>query len=759
MSIKSIIDNLRLAKTGIPQELEVDEQEFTEDAIKVLSAIGTVYYQLLGRYEASIILSLVGKNQLANDHALTILQLSSRITDDHEREVTKILGLVAWGNSQYRLGNHVEGLSCLISVIPFALKLSLMQPLIDSNNIITRWVIEHADTFTDEDRKNASEFISKFDEVTEGDDTFAIESSMIQGNWSSVYHLLKPKVEKYDFSSEWAGHFANFIAALLKLNKEEEAAVLIKKYYNEAIFGMEKRKDIRFRALFSWSQVLFFNMHKLGLEAIRLAITLLTTALKDVEIRRESVHHRTERAAITAEANDVYKLYIDMQGIVHFTQGFSLEEKQRARLELIRMFAVLSPRTLVEQLDYSYTSSSALDNLKLEYDVLFDEVSRIKDYRTSESISKIERFNSLKVKLEKNHPYFQALPLFTIKDIDEVRSTMYSDEVFFQFIITNFGVVTLLVDNESDYVTYRIGKVAEIKHLDELLFQQLSIQPSDETEEIIKKICGELSNEIFGSLINRLRGQDIKKVYVSPDITLNAFSTSLIRFENEWLISKLDNISNIIDMGYLLRDISKKSETNKILLAIGAASSGSDAAIPRAKSFVHSNKLNNLIVVDDFGKYNSNLNMICKEVRPKTLAIIAHGVPDPNSDQYSGAFSVFGTGTTLSADDISDLCDYTDELILFTCRSGNSVGKHLESSTGILSFVLGKKIGSMILCKWDVDVRPCLELLSQFSLVENNEKPLYLLLCSGQKDLISSKDYCHPLYWAGFELWGKNEDR
>lgn len=111
ISVKTIIGNLRLAKTGIPQELEIDEQEFTENAIKVLSAAGTVYDQLLGRYEASIILSLVGKNQLANDHALTILQLSSRINDDHEREVTKILGLVAWGNSQYRLGNHIEGLS------------------------------------------------------------------------------------------------------------------------------------------------------------------------------------------------------------------------------------------------------------------------------------------------------------------------------------------------------------------------------------------------------------------------------------------------------------------------------------------------------------------------------------------------------------------------------------------------------------------------------------------------------------------------
>lgn len=225
------------------------------------------------------------------------------------------------------------------------------------------------------------------------------------------------------------------------------------------------------------------------------------------------------------------------------------------------------------------------------------------------------------------------------------------------------------------------------------------------------------------------------------------------------MISKLDSISNIIDMGYLLRNTSKKSETNKTLLAIGAPNSGSDAAIPRAKSFAQSNKSNNLIVIEDFGNHNSGLFSTCKAVKPKTLAIIAHGVPDPNSDLYCGAFSVHGTGATLSADDISDLCDYTDELILFTCRSGNSVGKHLESNTGILSFVLGKKIGSMILCKWDVDVRPCLELLGQFLLDENNEKPLYLLLGSGQKELIKSKDYSHPFYWAGFELWGKDEDR
>ncbi|MFC9778353.1 CHAT domain-containing tetratricopeptide repeat protein [Paenibacillus chitinolyticus] len=758
ISVKNIIGSLRLAKTGIPQELEIDEQEFTENAIKVLSAVSTVYDQLLGRYEASIILSLVGKNQLANDHALTILQLSSRINDDHEREVTKILGLVAWGNSQYRLGNYIEGLSCLISVIPFALKLSLIQPLMDSSNIITRWVIEHGDIFTDADKKNASEFISKFGGVTE-DGVFAIESSMLQGDWNSAYQLLKPRVEKYDFSSEWASHFVNLIAALVRLDRGEEAVELINKYYNEAIIGMEKRKDIRFRALLSWSQILFFNMSKLGMEAIRLAVSLLTTAIQDVEIKRQSVHHKTERAAITVEANDVYKLYLDMQGIIYVTEGFNPEEKHRAKLELIKMFAVLSPRTLIEQLDYSSTSNSEIDDLKLEYDVLFDEVSRIQDYRLEENIKKIKYFNSIKEQLTKIHPHFQALPLFTIKDINEVRGVMESDEVFFQYIITSFGVVTLLVDNESESITYALGKVTKIEYLDELLFQQLSIQPNDETEEQIKKICSELSSAIFGSLVHRLQAQDIKKVYVSPDITLKAFSTSLIRFENEWVISKLDNISNIIDMGYLLRNTSKKSETNKTLLAIGAPNSGSDAAIPRAKSFAQSNTSNNLIILEDFGKHNSELFSTCETVRPKTLAIIAHGVPDPNSDLYNGAFSVHGKDVTLSADDISDLCDYTDELILFTCRSGNAVGKHLESSTGILSFVLGKKIGSMILCKWDVDVRPCLELLGQFSLDENNEKPLYMLLGSGQKELIKSKDYSHPVYWAGFELWGKNEDR
>ena len=589
--------------------------------------------------------------------------------------------------------------------------------------------------------------------MTEENGMFAIESSMLQGDWNSAYHSLKPRVEKYDFSSEWAGHFANLIAALVKLDREEEAVELIYKYYNEAIIGMEKRKDIRFRALLCWAQILFFNMSKLGVEAIRLAVTLLTTALQDVEIKRQSVHHKTERVAITVEANDVYKLYLDMQGIIYITEGFSPEEKHRAKLDLIKMFAVLSPRTLIEQLDYSNTSNSEIDDLKLEYDVLFDEVSRIQDYRLEENIKKIECFNSIKEQLTKIHPHFQSLPLFIIKDIDEVRGIMESEEVFFQYIITSFGVVTLLVDNELEFVTCRLGKVPKIKHLDELLFQQLSVQPNDGTEEQIKNICSELSTAIFGSLIHRLQSQDIKKVYVSPDTTLKAFSTSLIRFENEWVISKLDNISNIIDMGYLLRNTSKKSEDNKTLLAIGAPNSGSDAAIPRAKSFAQSNKSNNLIVIEDFGKHNSDLFSTCKAARPKTLAIIAHGVPDPNSELYSGAFSVHGTGATLSADEISDLCDYTDELILFTCRSGNSAGKHLESSTGILSFVLGKKIGSMILCKWDVDVRPCLELLGQFSLDENNEKPLYLLLGSGQKELIKSKDYSHPLYWAGFELW------
>ena len=758
VSVHKIINSLRLAKTGIPHDLQIDEQEFTDNAIKALSALGTIYDQLLGRYEASIILSLIGKNQSANDHALTILQLSSRIKDDNQREVTKILGLVAWGNSQYRLGNHIEGLSCLIAAVPSALKLSLINPLMDSSNIIFRWVMEHPQAFTDVDRKNASDFISKFGGVTEEDNLFAIESAMLQGDWNSVYHILEPLVNKYDLSPEWAGHFANLITTLVELNRNDEAVDLIKKHYNEAITGLEKRKDIRFRALLSWSQILFFNMSKSGLSSIRLAVSLLTIAIQDIEGKRQNVHHKTERAAITVEANDVYKLYCDMQGIIYTTEGFSQEEKSKAKSELIKMFAILSPRTIIEHLDYSNDFNKEIDDLKLEYDALFDEVSRIQDYRLEESIKKIDYFNTLKDELTKVHPSFRPLPLFTMKDIDEVRKNMVLDEVFFQYVITSFGVVTLLVDKQIEIVTYTIGHVSRIKVIDEQLFQQLSAQPSDDTKEKIKEFCNYLSIQIFDSLLWRLQANDIKKVYITPDITLKAFSTSLIRFENEWVISKLENINNIIDIGYLLRKTHKKSETNKILLAIGDPNSGSDAAIPRAKKFAQSNVSDNLVVLESFGRNNSDLFSTCKAIKPKTLAIIAHGVPDPNSDQYSGAFSIHGANASLSADDISDLCDYTDELILFTCRSGNAVGSHLESSTGVLSLVLGKKIGSIVLCKWDVDVRPCLELLNRFFLEQDKGTPLYLMLSSGQRELINSSDYSHPVYWAGFELWGKNEN-
>jgi hypothetical protein len=758
MSVEKIINSLRLAKTGIPQELQIDEEEFIENAIKVLSALGTVYDQLVGRYEASIILSLVGKGQLANDHALTILQLSSRIKDDHEREVTRILGLIAWGNSQYRLGNQIEGLSCLISAIPSALKLSLIHPLMDSSNIITRWVIEHTEAFTDTDRKNASDFIGKFGGVTENDNLFAIESAMLEEDWNRVYDLLKPLVDKYDFSVEWAGHFTNLIAALLKLDREDEAIILINKYYTEAISGLEKRKDIRFRALLSWSQILFFNMSNLGLGSVRLAVTLLDFAINDIESNRQSVHHKTERAAITVEANGVYKLYLDMQGIIYVTEGFSDEEKDLARLEMIKLFGILSPRTIIEQLDASDVSENEIDVLKIEYDALFDEVSRIQDYQLEENIQKINRFNTLKDHLIKVHPSFRPLPLYTMKNIEEIKTKMTSDEVFFQYIITTFGVVTLLVDKQTEIVTYSIGNVSKLKEIDAELFVQLSAPPNDETEERIKLCSDVLSINIYQSLLTRLQANDIKTIYITPDFTLRAFSTNLIRHENEWVISKVDNMNNIIDVGYLLRDIHKKSETNKMILAIGNPNSGNDTAIPRAKKIAQSYMSDDLILMEDFGRDNSELFSHCKAIKPKTLAIIAHGVPDPNANQFNGAFSIHGTNRSLSADDISDLCDYTDELILFTCRSGNTVGNHLESSTGILSLVLGKKIGSIILCKWDVDVRPCLELLGKFLLNTNKDKPLDLLLSCGQRELMNSSEYSHPAYWAGFELWGKNEE-
>ncbi|WP_205621638.1 hypothetical protein [Paenibacillus sanguinis] len=52
-----------------------------------------------------------------------------------------------------------------------------------------------------------------------------------------------------------------------------------------------------------------------------------------------------------------------------------------------------------------------------------------------------------------------------------------------------------------------------------------------------------------GRLLGYIQSNTIKTVFVSPDITLTAFSSNLLRTVNEWVIEIVDQITNVIVMG------------------------------------------------------------------------------------------------------------------------------------------------------------------------------------------------------------------
>jgi len=708
------------------------------------------------RYYAAICYSLLGEHQDANNYSLSLLQFAS--SEEVEADIKRclMLGLMSWGYSQYRIGNQVEGISCIISAIELGIEINEIYPFLeDGTNIIYRFFSDNIDLINTKDKELIGKFLDKLSTNSKNE---IINKHSLLGNWNEVYNQLSQKVNSdEEKDGEWAGHLATLINSCIELNKIDEAGDLILKYSKLAIPLLASRLDIRYRILLTWAELIIMHSKIKMSSSLDLVLELLEISIEDIEKRRQ-VYHKTERAYIGEAAQVVYKFYIQILVLFYNTKDFDKEKKVSFKKKIESTLGKLTPRAIFEQKYYFENKKITDDIIKIEeeYKILTDEL-KIQQQRSEGNFEiyreKAKRAADLLEILKTNHPHYSSLKNYENVSFEVIRRNLHQDEMFYQYIRTKFGITYILLTPEIEQISFSFVEPEQIVKIDEILKALgIALQKDYKDIDTILAFCEFLSEAFYTPLLEYLVDRKIDKVYILSDNSTTFFSPNLIRSKGRWLIEKVSAIENIIDYNAI-----KNREQERLFgnLVIGKAfGKQQDAAINDIRQWMNSYKgETQFIALTDSDNNIGTLENICEKEKPKVLIISGHGVPDPNSGIFDGAVALEGNKKIIWIEDLADVFKYCENLILISCRGGIPFEDQIETNTGIWGSILERPISRVIMCKWDVPVKSTIKILN--SLVKSLPSfdwDLPRALLAAQKELIKNSD-CNPSSWAGLECW------
>lgn len=756
LSLKDAILFLKHIKSGDVNKSQKELEDAIIGTLKLTELKRTQEEKYWIRYYSSLCYSVFGKHQEANNHALTILQLANKeITDISEIRKYIMLGLMAWGNSQYRIGNQIEGILCTLCAIELCIEINEVYPLFEEGkNILFRFIMDNKEIF---ENINQDIVINFFDKVKTNNEYELISILMMSEKWDKIYDLLSRYFEaNNENNTEWVINLNHLIQACMKLNKKEEACKFIIKYKDIAISILEKRLDVRYKVLQFWAEILFFNIKNNIFDNYKIVTELLEIAIVDVEKRR-AVYHKSERAAIGDSATDLYKFYLYIQILFFNLKDITEEERKNIRIKIEQTFLNLLPRSINEQKEYHKNKkiTNELYNIENEYKQLYDEIRIMGQLGNNQSESyqeKAKKINDLLAILVKDHPYYSPLQKYNSIDFDRIKINLIEGELFYHFINTKFGIIFVIISKEYEEINFFSTK-SDIKIDDYVNCLGYSLQEDKlNTTEIIK-ICDLLSQAFYFPVLKYIEEKkEIKKLYVISDFKLSFFSINLLRTNDKWLVQNIDSLINLIDYNVLIKKEEIIDYENKVIIKL--LGNPNDNAMKKIKHLIKNfgNNDINVIIKDDFNNDVSDITEICSLKKARAIIIIGHGVPDPNSDIIRGAMSIEGNNEIISIDEIADLGKYAENLLIISCSGGVPFEGQVETNTGIWGSILEKPLSNIVMCKWDV---PVIETIKMIKIIINNLKEnewdLSKSLVIAQKELM--QDGINPSKWAGLEYW------
>lgn len=759
------------------RELKVKNSPTIDDPAEIWKAIkmclvhidrnGDDLQKVWARYQDAILSSLHGRDQDAINQSLSLFHIANHGSSPSISQVSRMLGFMALANAQYRLGQIVPGIACLVVGMRLSLELGELGAMFEEGrSLIHRFLLDEAvmPTLAQRDKLAIQTFFDKFSHGL-NDLLASTNSAFLTHDFERIYATLHDTVYSQGVHDlEWAIHLTSFINACGQTNRIQEGRALILQHADQAIKLLSQRQDRLPNLILLWSQFLVHFDEESGqaIKCLRLARRLLRTGVEAVTGRRQTLHYRLERSHVSELHRELYLQYVEVLALVHTLQGFSAEESMSALQDLLTYLPHVNPRSILENRKNQEEISDELIGLEREYRALFDEISGL-DHVDSHS-ELVIRYNNLHKELIERHPHYRALPTLPEYPISDIQHFLKDDELFVQYVVTRHGMVTLTMNQNEHNIALKLMPTGEYRARIRLLGQALQAMevPTSESKETLRSLCAGLSVPIMGPLLDALSqmpgNEHDSTVYVCPDLSLEMFSSNLLATDESWLLEKVGRLVTVLDFVQLIERPKAQSVGKHLRTVVTTLGSQADNAVNKARSKIltwsHRPTLSHI----DLKNNNDEIETLLKNSRqlsPDVIVMIGHGLPDEISGPLSGATGILGFKHTIWGDDLRRLRGLAEHLVLLTCSSGAPYQGQVESSTGVWSAVLSENFYGVILCRWDVNVTATLELLDQMLSIQE-QQPITLgeTLAKAQRAMLRAPQWAHPYYWAGLEYWG-----
>lgn len=730
------------------QDAFSSDEEFIKTIMTPAEVINDDKMRIICRYYISIIMSISGKHQEANNNALSVLELY-HLVDIPYRVLCLSLGLLAWGNSQYRIGRHTEGILCVIASIKYCIQSNEMVPFLEEGlNIICRFLSDEMNSGVSNNKECWDIVMKKFEKYNLN---FGKMISIITDSMNVEKELYNKVVDGFYKDVEWAGDVVNLVGIYARKSDFKSAIKIIDQYGKQAIALLEKRKDLRFEVLYNWSYIYFTNIGDIN--NIYKALILIEQANADIEEKRK-VWHREERGSIGAQSHKVLILYLDICCTILHCTDMNYEYKLMIENKIQEIVGNLSPRSIIEQKEYYGREIDLLKAKKIEkeYKLVLEEYKNLKQNNSDIEVlsKKAEQAERLLAQLKEIHPHYMSLEEHKTLTFQEIQNKLCEKEILYQCILTEVGVCEIIISSQDVEIGHR---VFDIEKIDIHKLTQLYSEIMQEKESMkyleLQQLEQDISNAIATLLISYLDKTNVERMYYIQDYGLKMFPLSVISTDKFKLIDKVQSIVNIIDYASI---VSFDRENQITGIANRCIGNPQDANIGIISKYLNKEQKEKFIYLQNDSDDLSNMKSVDIYGKANTIAIYGHGISDPTANVLNGAYGVEGKNKIFTLSEIIDDMKFAN-MIFISCRTGTPNNAMVEKSSGTWSTIFEKYKGNIILCKWDIDTRKTIELLDMvYKLVLDETLSLDRALVLAQRN-IRQRYPKDPQYWSGIEFW------
>lgn len=663
-------------------------------------------------------------------------------------ELCSTLFLMSWGNSQYRLGNDIEGVTCLLIGIQKLVKTHEIFPVLEEGgNILSKYLISNEDLFNDEEKEKIISFLEKYSQYNE---SLLPVLKKYSNDTDQLIKFYQDKVEQNTQDIHWLIDLSNLIGVLVENDKMDVATKYIKNYYKNIDDLLEQRKDIAVNLLYYWGDIVIkenpvIDNVLLGLELMDKSITYA--------LQRRSVHHQEERAALAEEYDKVLRAYLCYASIYYGASDTLLEIKEKLKKSICDKISICLPMSVIEQKNY-YNDKEIDDNLrdkdnklkalKKEYVIMLK-----KNNATNPDVQKLaNEIKELTSELVENHPYYKPLECYSGTDWEELQKVLESTEVVYQYVLTDISVVSILITKDWIDVRTKLLDVTYNTPMQALnsyarIVEEEQLKKS-EMEDITERISGLVAEHLCQYVFN----YKISRIFVIPDVSKSMFPLSAVKFEGEYIVDKVEEIINFIDYKQIIKWKNGNIGEYKIINRLfGKPSDRSITYIKKWLQTKASPKFINILNQED------ELNSLREECinGVNTVAIYGHGVREITSAANEGAQSIEGCNSMIQLRDILEVID-VENLFLISCVGGTPNNSNPEISSGTWTSIFERFSGNIVSCKWSVPTKETMELLEIiFDFMLNENMSIGKSLLASQK--VMKDKGREQLKWAGVEYW------